>query len=994
MSKKHKKGKFFLLIILSIFLYFTFYSIAFSQEIPRDLHQWGAISSFHGLPSERVLSIAQTKDGLLWFGTERGLARFDGRRVQTVSAQNLSSLKILALKIAADGALWIGTENGAFVMKGEEISAIKETSASAINSIIFRSEEAYLSSEKGAVYRCTFGENLSAFDENLTAAEKTLRVEKILPEGFPITNLAFYENNLIASTLSRGLLLIENGSASEITTRPRPFFVNVLATDKMGKIWLGTQTRGSESGLFFSENLFEPNRIGSGLGIVNAIAFDNENNAWVGTRDSGVFRFSGENQINNFTFSNTSGGLRSNEILTIFVDRENVVWFGTNKGVCRFDMQSPTSERLTESAESNFIRKLFRTSGGEILAGSNRGLFYFDKTAGWTSVPGFENKAVYAIAEDNAGNLLVGTSNGFFPNVPIREGAAQPQKLSNDAAPNAVEDIRSIQNFEGKIFISLFNRGLARIENQTTGINFSDENLKNITVFHTDKKLWMGTSKNGVFFLEGNKIIQEPIFELLKNNLIWEIEGAEDAGLWFAAEKGLYLFQNSNLQTVLSNSQVRDVAVIPETGAVWAATSGGVIVIRNNAEFGWITSRLSVEQGLPSTNIFTILPPTRDFPSLLIGTNRGVARYNLSQIAPLIVPTRILSRRVHQIEELTGGINLEFPQNSLALEVSGLSSRTFPEQFQYAFILRNEKGDIVTQKFSVEAQFLMENLKPGTYSVEARAFDKNLIASEPLTFRISVEKAPFPWSTLFLSALLAIALIALLWAIISQRRIYRTSKQLKQANRELSSARLDLANEAERERRRISRDLHDQTLADLRHLILLADKFQNDGENANRFRAEIENVSGEIRRICEDLSPSVLENIGLTAALEWALSNEVEMSERDKKFNYEFSAEDHLDERLRLAPAVQIQIYRIAQEVLNNISRHANASNVRMSVKINEASQFQMTIEDDGNGFDSRKKSNKKGRGISNINARASLIEAKVEWKPKEAGGTIFTLEK
>ena len=988
MNKKPKTGKFYLLIIFSLVLHFSFYCSILSQEIPKDLHQWGAISSFHGLPSERVLAIAQTRDGLLWFGTERGLAKFDGRRVQTVSANNLSSLKILALNVADDGTLWIGTENGAFMMKGDDVSAIKETSASAINSILFGKNETYLSSEKGAIYKCASGEE-SSFRE-----DKSLQTAKILSENFQITNLAFYENNLIASTLSRGLLLIGSDNVTEITTRPRPYFVNVLAKDKAGKIWLGTQTRGGESGLYSSENLFEPQRIGSGLGNVNAIAFDNENNAWVGTNNNGVFRFRGENLINNFTFFNTSGGLRSNEILTVFVDRENVVWLGTNKGICRYDMQSPNTERITDSSESNFIRTLFRASGGEILAGSNRGLFYFDISAGWTPVKGFENRAVYSIAQDAAENLLVGTSNGFFPNVKIQEGVTQPLKLANDETQNVIEDIRSMQNFQGKTYISVFNRGLARIENETTGLNFSDENLKNITVFHADRRLWFGTAKNGVFFLEGNKIVQEAAFEILRNNAVWEIEGTEESGLWFAAEKGLYLFQNGKLQTVLSNTQVRDVRSIPETNAVWAATSNGVVVIRNDAEFGWITSRLSVEQGLPSANIFTILPPVENFQTLLIGTNRGAARYNLSRIPPLLVPTRILSRRVHQTDELAGGINLEFPQNSLALEVAALSSRTFPEQFQYAFILRGETGEIVNKKFSNDAQFLMENLKPGTYSVEARAFDKNLVASEPLTFQFSVAKSPFPWSTLLLSSLLAIALIALAWAIISQRRIFRTSKELKFANRELSSARLDLANEAERERRRISRDLHDQTLADLRHLILLADKFQHDAENSNRFRTEIENVSQEIRRICEDLSPSVLENIGLTAALEWALSNEVEMSEADKKFNYEFSAEDHLDERLKLAPAVQIQIYRIAQEVLNNISRHANASNVNMSVKINESSRFQMIIEDDGNGFDSRKKLNKKGRGLSNINARASLIEAEVEWKPNENGGTIFTLEK
>lgn len=179
-------------------------------------------------------------------------------------------------------------------------------------------------------------------------------------------------------------------------------------------------------------------RVGSGLGNVNAIAFDNENNAWVGTASGGVFRVSGESQISNYTFFNTSGGLRSNEILTVFVDRDNVVWLGTNKGVCRFDISSPSSERLTDGAESNFIRKLFRTRGGEILAGTNRGLFYFDETEGWTSIPGFETRAIYSVAQDSDANLLIGTSNGFFPNVNITEGAEQPQKLSNDADPDIV----------------------------------------------------------------------------------------------------------------------------------------------------------------------------------------------------------------------------------------------------------------------------------------------------------------------------------------------------------------------------------------------------------------------------------------------------------------------------------------------------------------------------------------------------------------------------
>src|SRR5450432_4018968 len=77
------------------------------------LHQWGAVTLFHGLPSDRVHAIAQDAAGAMWFATEAGLAKFDGRRTQTITDPNLPVGRVLALKMDADGALWIGTENGA-----------------------------------------------------------------------------------------------------------------------------------------------------------------------------------------------------------------------------------------------------------------------------------------------------------------------------------------------------------------------------------------------------------------------------------------------------------------------------------------------------------------------------------------------------------------------------------------------------------------------------------------------------------------------------------------------------------------------------------------------------------------------------------------------------------------------------------------------------------------------------------------------------------------
>src|SRR6185295_11625196 len=96
------------------------------------------------------------------------------------------------------------------------------------------------------------------------------------------------------------------------------------------------------------------------------------------------------------------------------------------------------------------------------------------------------------------------------------------------------------------------------------------------------------------------------------------------------------------------------------------------------------------------------------------------------------------------------------------------------------------------------------------------------------------------------------------------------------------------------------------------------------------FCSEIESISTEIRHICEDLSPSVLANVGLTAALEWALAEAVAHLPADRKLEYEFVCEEDLEERVKLDATVQIQIYRILQEAISNICRHAQAKRIRL----------------------------------------------------------------
>lgn len=935
---------------LLCFCFVVFSTNVLAQTQPpvaQNFHQWGSVTIFNGLPSDSVRAIAQTPDGILWFGTDNGLARFDGRRVQTVSLPGENSNKILALKLAPDDTLWIGTENGAYRYNGGNAEQIDGTKDFAITAILF-GDETLLATANGVLLTVGPKEDGSlhaekASPQTLTGSDgQTLRFTSLINDG----------NRVIVGTASRSLMIFQERNLSEIRSSPRPYFINALARDGNGTVWTGTDAGGSRSGLFLLSDLANPKRVGETLGDVLSVEPDSGGGIWAGTDKNGLFHFRGEQQLEHFTFENTSGSLRSNTVYAIFTDREGVVWTGTNRGVSRFDASSPFQQVISDSPNSNFIRTFYKDPNGQIYVGTNRGLFAAEGN-GWSEVAGFEKKIIYAVGQDVNGALLNGTPDGLL-----------------DATGKSIfsGDTRSIVRFRGNIYAAIFGQGVVEINNNQA--NVVVPNQATTSLFATADKLFIGTAGQGVFAFDGTNAAQLIAPENLGNTAIWKILASAGNSLWIAGQSGLYRYEDGQVEKIISDHDVRDFAL--NGNDIWAATSdAGMLHLRYDDTFGWLTAGISVEQGLPSEKTFALLLLDR---RLLIGTNRGLATYQPSTIAPAIATVRILSRRLHDPDEIRSTIALDYPQNSLLVEVAGQSSRTFPEEFQYAFLLKNNKGEVIDKRLSADAQFAPENLSPGTYSIEARAFNRDLLSSEPLFVRFSVARAPFPWTATALGVLLAIAVIALIIAVIESRRI-------AQRNRELAAARFDLANEAERERRRIARDLHDQTLADLRNLQMMSDRLSPG--NAN-FRAEIELVSTEIRRICEDLSPSVLENVGLTASLEFLLSHTVE--------NYQFHAAENLEEKIKFPVNVQLQIYRIAQEILTNIKRHSNAALVQMHIEVTDENEFVLTIKNDGDPFDPSVVS-KKGRGIANIRSRAALIKSDIAWQTNGAA-TTFELRK
>jgi len=950
---------------------------------------------------------------MMWFGTEAGLAKFDGRRTQTLVDAQFPQGRVLSLHTDSNGWLWVGTDSGAARIIGSRVEAINNLKDQTVNAIIEPEKgRLIMATEQGMIYECRIKPD-GGYEVKPLLAHPLESADADNPGLLPITSLTVAHDQLLAGSLSRGLLSIEDGSAREMQGRRTAFFIRSLETDTRGQLWIGTRARKNEPALRLAEGADDIDEEELVTGTVMALQPGRNDDMWVGTEGNGAFYFPSTRKITRFTFDGTAGGLRSNTIFAIFIDREDVVWFGTDRGVSRYDPNAPRVETIGDVADSNFVRTLYQTSHGQVLVGTNRGLFVHDAKAGrWNSVSELSRNIIYCISEDRNGRLLVGSASGFYLGPKLSAGStiesfAFSRLEAGSGSADSVGSIRDIATFRGVTYIASYGRGIERLEdNRVVGIwPTGGSGPREVISLHADgdERLLVGTGSEGVYSFDGANASRDDQFQPLNGTTVRSFETTTDKTLWVATNQGVYLcVTGKECVPAAPGYEARSLsnALAKNGNEVWCATTGsGLLKITRDEQLGPIVSQLDAEQGLPSQNVFASLPQkTGDVSSLLIGTSRGIARYTPAVMPPTLYASRVISKRVHAPNELPGGLYLEYPQNSLLLDVAAVSSRTFPEKFQYAFTLKDDNGRVIKQKVSRESQFPMEGLSPGNYRVTARAFSKDLVASEPMTFGLSVGRSPFPWTSTALAILLALALLALLWAILERRRIVLTSAALVAANRELAGARLDLANEAERERRRISRDLHDQTLADLRHLLLMSDQLPSNGDATGKdqldpavLRKEIESISQEVRRICEDLSPSVLQNVGFAAALEFALAHAMQDAPPDKRFSYEFECDEALEERVKFPPNVQMQIYRIVQEALNNICRHAAATLVNMNVNASTQGDFLLQITDDGRQFDHDATS--AGRGLANMRARASLIGAEISWEKIPIGGTLFSLK-
>ena len=210
----------------------------------------------------------------------------------------------------------------------------------------------------------------------------------------------------------------------------------------------------------------------------------------------------------------------------------------------------------------------------------------------------------------------------------------------------------------------------------------------------------------------------------------------------------------------------------------------------------------------------------------------------------------------------------------------------------------------------------------------------------------------------------------------------------------LQALRQDAIDGEERERERIARELHDQmggALTGLKmHAASLQRKLKEEGsslvDHANRISEIIDDTLPDVRRICSELRPAILDDLDLPQALEWQSEQFTKRTgipcEFDLFVPFELPSRQDRD----------VAVYRITQELLTNVIRHADASNVTISLTSEDEKELVLSVADNGTGFDAGRSKKQGSFGLQGVRERAEHLGGNFSVRGIPNSGTKVTI--
>jgi signal transduction histidine kinase len=212
-----------------------------------------------------------------------------------------------------------------------------------------------------------------------------------------------------------------------------------------------------------------------------------------------------------------------------------------------------------------------------------------------------------------------------------------------------------------------------------------------------------------------------------------------------------------------------------------------------------------------------------------------------------------------------------------------------------------------------------------------------------------------------------------------EQRVQVRTRQLLEKQMVNESLLRKIITSQEDERKRIARELHDDSLQTLSALIMNVEMCRLHpemitSERIGQMKETVSVVMQEMTKVIQNLRPTVLDDLGFEAAIVWLIDRNL----RDRGITCLVNLHDLLEDRIPVE--LQITLFRIFQETTTNIARHAGAEHVCIAVG-NDDRQFRMSIEDDGRGFDTgtvfENTMTGRGLGIMGMKERAAQVNGR-----------------
>ena len=644
--------------------------------------QWTELTVADGLVGDSVISIHEDQKGYLWFITEfSGATRYDGARFQNLSALNgLSSNNINFTLADSIGNVWFATDRGVSKFDGFDFENFDRTNGICSDYITFIFEDSqgtiWFGTDKGI---CTYdGKSFSNLESN---------------EGLVESNITFIledrEKKIWLGT-NKGVLLYDRERFLTIGAVISSQTVQFIFEDSEGNLWFGTENGIYRKGIK-RLNIEGPFARASVASIMEGFRGD----IFFATHNRGVIRYNPRNEVFDNPFA-----LVSPTVLSILQDSRSIMWFGSDKGISKYDGE--TIEHLAEFIDSpwNFVRQILEDSDGNLWFATQNGVLEYSigDIQQFTRNEGLCNNSIKTIMEDNEGILWLGAENGVvkydgstFITFTTEDGLVDNNTMSilqdrkGDFWFGSASGVcRNFEKIKGVPY-QLNTAVKAILEDRkgnlwfatAEGICFRTEQefkffpLEGITCLFQDSidNIWIGTFSAGVFKYDGREELTCYSMEdgLGCNHIIWILE-SHDGNIWLGLKGGvtqdesggvlpggICRYDHSSFENISTKnglpSDLITVGLEDREGNLWLGTTDrGVIKYDIHTEDP--TARfqnISKDEGLISNYVTAILSD-RD-GNLWFGTDKGIAKYDGENIQNIFLEEYLTLGGVESIFE-------------------------------------------------------------------------------------------------------------------------------------------------------------------------------------------------------------------------------------------------------------------------------------------------------------------------------------------------------